>query len=224
MVAHFRELADKKIPKPPDDSWKLSMMTWIENGPPLLKMSALGAIPQPMPDDYEQPLLRVLNDPDWGVLRVACEVAGASKRPVFGRPLAQIVETVHENFVQAAAHQAAVACGVRIELWQAWASVITDQERMCDAIRALIEGTIELPPSGGSGGNSNFTRDQRFVIRDAWLTFLHQHQAQLTLSQPVKLTDPEIIAGLTGLNFHPDQPAVEIHLKDGSDWPPRVSK
>ncbi len=224
MVAHFRELADNNIPKPSDDSWKFSMLTWIENGPPLLKTSALEAIPQPMPNEFEKPLLNVLNDPDWGVLRVACEVAGASKRPVFIRPLVQIVETVHETFVQNAASNSAIACGATLELWHAWASVITDQERMYDAISALIHGTIDSPPSEGGSGNSGFTRDQRFTMRVAWLDFLHEHQEQLILGKRVTLLDPEIIAALTGLNFQPDQPAVKIHFKNGSDWPPRPKK
>lgn len=129
------------------------------------------------------------------------------------------METEREFFTQNAAANAAIQCGARMELWQAWTSSITSGERMCDAIRALIHGTIELPHSGSGGGSGNFTREQRFAIRDAWRAFLKQHQESISRGERVTLGDPETIAGITGLNFRPDQPAVTINFDDGTKWP-----
>ncbi|MFA6285740.1 MAG: hypothetical protein WC661_00045 [Opitutaceae bacterium] len=224
LVAWFCQLADPAVQTSVDERTRQSMMTWIENGPPTLRICALQAIPQPMPDVYEPPVLRSLDAPDWGVLRVACETAGKSKRPAFARPLTQIVEMANETFLQNAAHDAAVACGAKMELWQAWATVIPYQDRTVRALSALILGTIELPPSNGYGSGGNFTRDQFFAIRDAWRAFLSLHQADLSAGKRIALTDPETIAGLTGMKLRPGQPVVEISFRDGTRWPPRPKK
>jgi hypothetical protein len=224
LVAWFRQLADKEVPKPKGDQWKSSMLTWVENGPPALKVCALQALPQPLSDAAAKAVLHALEDEDWRVQRIACEVAGASKRAEFCRPLAQIIELEHESFLHHAAHHAALACGAKLELWEAWAAVIPDKECMTEALGHLIRGTIRLPESNGSGGNTNYTREQRFSIRDAWRTFLQQHQKQLAAGEKVPPPDATIAARLTGANFQPSQPATEIHLKDGSRWPPRPKK
>jgi hypothetical protein len=219
LLAWFRQIADPTIPPPAGDEWKDRMLTWIENGPGTLRICALQAIPQPMPEPHVAAVLKALEDPDLGVVRVACEVAGASKRPIFAKPLVQILETERESFTQDAAANAAIQCGAHMELWQAWTSSITSEKRMYEAIRALINGTIELPHSSSGGGSSNFTREQRFAIRDAWRAFLKQHQESISRGGRVPLIDPETIAGITGLNFHPDDPAVSIHFDDGTKWP-----
>lgn len=224
QVAWFRQIADKTIPKPLNDTWQRSMLIGIEHGPATVRISALKAIPEPMPDDYERPVLKALEDPDWGVLRVACEVAGKSKRPIFARPLVQILEIAHENFLQYAAHDAAVACGARWDLWQAWISLIPYQDHMCHAVRTLIDGTVELPAASNSSGNSNFNRDQRFAIRNAWRDFLQKHQQQLSSGKRIQEIDPATIAALTGLDFSPDSPVVEIRFKDDTFWPPKPQK
>src|SRR6185436_6870763 len=135
--------------------------------------------------------------------------------------LAQIVETMHATFVQGAAHNAAVALGARTELWAAWCEVITDKEKMHDAVTHLLMGTIALPQSNGWGGNGNFTREQRFAIRDAWRGFLAKHHGVLAKGGRVPMDDPSITPLLIGANFNPDQPVVQIQLKDGASWPPR---
>ena len=223
-IAWFRQLADPTIPPPADESWKERVLVCIENGSATLRIAALQAIPQPLPDAYAQPLLHALEDPDLGVQRVACEAAGKSKRPIFARPLVQIVETAPEHFLQNVAVGAAYNCGARYELWQALAAVIPQEERMVDTLRTLIWGTIDLPNSRGGGGNNGFTRDQRFAMRDAWRTFLANNQASLIAGNRVRLTDSDMIAALTGLNFHPDSPAIRVDFPDGAVWPPRPKK
>lgn len=225
QVAWLRQLADKDVPKPADDDWKAGMLTWVEYGvPPTLKVCALQAIPQPLSDAAAKAVYSALDDKDWRVQRIACEVAGASKRAEFCLPLAQIIELEHENFLQSAAHEAALACGGGLELWEAWAGVIPDQDRMYEAVRSLMLGTLQLEVVGGGGGNSNFTREQRFAIRDAWRAFLRTHEKQLTAGKKVPPPDAATAAALTGTNFQPDSPAAQFTLKDGSRWPPQSGK
>lgn len=219
LVAWLRQLSDTTVPKPNDDSWKSSMLTWVENGPTALKIAALQALPQPLEDAAVKPVLKALEDKDWGVMRVACEVAGKSQRPEFATPLVQIIETCHENFLQSAARDAAQACGARLKLWEALASTIIDQERMCDAVRQLILGTIELPPSNGSSGNSNFTREQSFAIREAWRAFLHENRDVFAAGKKVPPPDAATAAALTGANFDRNSPVTQIDFKDGNSWP-----
>ncbi|WP_395749706.1 hypothetical protein [Prosthecobacter sp.] len=224
QVAWLRQLADQEVPKPKGEQWKNSMLESVAYGPPALKVCALQAIPQPLNDAAAKVVLKALDDDDLRVLRVACETAGASKRAEFIRPLSQIVELEHESFLQGAAHHAALACGGRLPLWQAWAGAIPDKECMHTAISSLIRGTVSLPASSGSGGSTNYTREQRFSIRDAWLAFLQQHQKTLAAGEKVPPPDAATAARLSGANFQPNHPAAEINLTDGTRWPPRSKK
>ncbi|MFN0078875.1 MAG: hypothetical protein ACKVY0_20635, partial [Prosthecobacter sp.] len=224
LVVWFRQLADPEVPKPKEDKWKTSMLTWVENGPKALKIAALQAIPQPMGDAAAKAVMHALEDADWGVVSVACEVAGESKRHEFAAPLAHIVETLHENFVQYAARDAAQACGARLVLWEALASTIPFPERLSDAVGVLVSGTIQLPPSDGGSGNSNFTREQRFAIRDAWRAFLQKHRDELAAGKKIAPPGDLTTAKLTGMNFRPGEPVIEIHFKDGTHWPARQGK
>ncbi|MFC5454531.1 HEAT repeat domain-containing protein [Prosthecobacter fluviatilis] len=225
QVAWLRQLADKEVPKPKGEDWKAGMLSWVEYGSsPTLKVCALQAIPQPLSDDAAKAVYHALDDQDWRVQRIACEVAGASKRAEFCRPLAQIIELEHEDFLQNAAHNAALACGGGLELWEAWAGVIPDQDRMYEAVRALMIGTIQMEVVGSGGGNSNFTREQRFAIRDAWRAFLRKHEKQLAEGGKVAPPGAATAAALTGGNFNPSQPVTRFTLKDGSQWPPSAGK
>ncbi len=218
-IARLRQLADDDVPKPKGDDWRSLMLTLVESGPPALKICALEAIPQPLGDAAVQAVLKALDDSDWGVVRVACEVAGTSNRPEFGTPLVQIVETMHEAVLNRAAINAAMACGSRLPLWEALASNVIVPERFGESVRELVQGTIDLPFEGGGGGNSNFSREQRFAIRDAWRTFLRQHAKTLAAGKKVPPPPSDVAATLTGANFQPAQPAVSLQLKDTSYWP-----
>lgn len=219
ILAHFRELADPKMPRPADDRWKETVLAYIDANPPTFRQNAILAIPTPIVDDkFEKALMNALEDKDWGVLRSACEVAGKSGRASFIRPLCQIVETTHETFVQSAASSSAQALGARVELWDAWCEVISDQEFMCSALRELVQGTLDLS-TNGSGGNSNFTREQRFAIRDAWRAFLAKNRDRLARGERIPLNDPSVTLALTGSDFDPESPAIRMNLKDGTQWP-----
>ncbi len=220
ILAQFRELADPKMPRPADDRWKETVIAFIDANPPTFRQNAILAIPTPIGDDkFEKALMNALQDKDWGVLRSACEVAGKSGRASFIRPLCQIVETTHETFLQAAASSSAQALGARMELWTAWSEVITDQDFMYDALCQLAKGTLDFESNSG-GGNSNFTRDQRFAIRDAWRAFLAKNRDRLARGERVPLDDPSVTPDLTGSDIDPLNPAVTMNLKDGGQWPP----
>lgn len=219
ILAQFRELADPKLPRPASDRWKQTVIAFSDANPPTFRQNAILAIPTPVPDEFEPVLMKALEDKDWGVLRSACEVAGKSGRASFIRPLCQIVETTHETFVQSAASSSAQALGARVDLWNAWCEVVTDQDFMSEAVRQLALGTLDIS-SGSSGGNSNFTREQRFTIRDAWRDFIRKNNGRLARGEHVPTDDPTVTPSLTGCDINPQSPAVRFQLSDGKQWPP----
>ena len=218
ILARFRELADPMTQRPAGDDWKQTVLAFLDANPPTLRQNALLAIPIPISAEFEKPLMKALDDPDWGVLRTACEVAGKSGNKGFIRPLCRIVETTHESFVLSAASDAARALGARTELWNAWCEVIADQDFMFQALRELALGTLDLP-TGSSNGNSNFTRGQRFAIRDAWHHFLEENHDRLAKGERLPPDDPTVTPVMTGSDIDPQNPAIRIPLKDGRTWP-----
>ncbi|MEO5915470.1 MAG: HEAT repeat domain-containing protein [Luteolibacter sp.] len=218
LLAQFRELADPTLPRPATDRWQQTLIAFSDANPPTFRQNAILAIPTPVSDVFEPTLMKALEDKDWGVLRTACEVAGKSGRALFIRPLCQIVETTHETFVQSAASSSAFALGARVELWNAWCEVITDQDFMSEALRQLALGTIDLT-SGSSSGNSNFTREERFAIRDAWRNFIRKNSGRLARGERISADDPSVSPALTGCDIHAQDPAVRFQLPGGKQWP-----
>jgi hypothetical protein len=224
MVAWFRQLADKNVPKPTDIAWSDIMLSSVTSGPATLRVCALKAIPQPMNDAATRVVRQALEDPDWRVIRAACEVAGESKRSDFNRPLSHIIETIDNVFLRSAAHHAAVTCGARLELWEAWTSVIPDADCTCEAVQCLALGTLDFPPTEGSSGTGGFTDDQRIAIRDAWRAFLKRHAKELAAGQKVKVPGRAASAKLGGSDVNPGEPVVVIRFRDGTQWPPKLKE
>jgi hypothetical protein len=197
------------------------MLTWVENGPPTLKEHALKAIPQPLSDTAFEVVLKALDDDNPRVIIAACHVAKASKRNEFILPLCQIVELDRIEQVHSAATHAAQECGARMELWRAVAQTIIVKELFVGSVRALVQGTIDLPLAGGSSGNNNFTVNQRFAIRKAWQEFLAVNEADLSAGRKLPIPDGKTSATLTGseLSENNSSSVVSFTLQDGSSWP-----
>lgn len=219
LVAKFREYADDTIPKPAGDEWRDSMLLWVENGSATLKEYALRAIPLPLSSAAVNSVLKALEDDSPRVLVAACDVARRAALKDFITPLCQMVETDGVEAVHRAAMTAAKECGARMELWHAAADTIVSKEHLVNSVHELVAGTIDLPLGGGSGGNSNFSREQRFQIRAAWTVFLKQHEKTLSEGRKLPPPDAETAARLTGMNFKGGRSVVDFQLKDGRRWP-----
>ena len=222
ILAQFRELSDPTLPRPASDRWNKTLLAFSDANPPTFRQNAILAIPTPVSDELAPALMKALEDKDWGVLLSACEVAGKSGRAPFIGPLCQIVESTHESFILSAASSSAFALGARVELWNAWCEVITDQEFMSTAIRQLAKGTLDIT-SGSSSGNSNFTREQCFAIRDAWRDFIRKNRSRLAHSERIATDDPTVSPTLTGCDINPQNPAVQFQLSGDKHWPPLTS-
>ncbi len=114
------------------------------------------------------------------------------------------------------------AHGARVELWNAWCEVITAQEFMSTAIRQLAKGILDIT-SRSSSGNSNFTRGQRFAIRDAWRDFIRKNRSRLAHSERIATDASTVSRTLTGCDINPQNPAVQFQLSGDKHWPPLTS-
>ena len=220
LMIFFRQLADKSIPRPPEDKWKSTLEAFMTQNPASLREAALRAIPLPMDTNWFKYVDGRLEDEDLGVMKTACEVAGESGQKHFIAPLVQIVESCQHEWVLRAASDAAWKLGARTQLWEAWARRITDQKLMCDALTVLMRVVDRKRQSGG--GNSNLSRDERFALRDAWLKFLAKHHDRLESGKLFAIDDPALTTDLAGRQaVERDAPAISINLDNGGRWPPR---
>jgi hypothetical protein len=222
LMIFFRQLADKSIPRPPEDKWMSTLQAFMAQNPASLREAALRAIPLPMNANWLKYVDERLEDEDLGVMKTACEVAGESEQKHFVAPLVQIVETCQHTWVLRAASDAAWKLGARTQLWEAWARRITDKELMYDALRVLMRVVDGKSHSGG--GSSNLSRDERFTLRDAWLKFLAKHHDRLESGKLFAADDPALTTDLAGKQAADrGDPAISINLDNGRTWPPRKS-
>ncbi len=205
-----RQLADPKFPRPPVEQWKATLLAALKSELPVLRENAVLAIPLPLPDEFEAPLLTALADPDWAVVRAACDVAGKTGRKTFIPALTRLITTIPEHWVRYSADQAASALGARMDLWTAWCEVITDKSEMYFALSHLVHGTIDLGKGKGNSGNTNFTPEQCAAIRDAWRAFLDHNQMRLAAGERIPIDDPSITPEMTGKNFNLRYLAIDI--------------
>lgn len=219
MVAKFREYADDSIPKPADARWRDSMLTWVENGPPTLKEHALRAIPLPLSDAAVKAVLKALDDDNPRVLIAACQVAAKSTLKDFAPALCQLVEIEPIPNVNGAAVDAAIHCGARLDLWRVVAGNIVEKQLLVDSVRSLVVNLLDLAPGSGSSGNSNFSREERFQMREAWLAFLKKHEPTIAKGKRIPLPDSATANRLLGGKAEADQPVVSLQLRGGGRWP-----
>ena len=63
MIAHYRQIADPKIPHAPmDREQRESATVWMENGPTALRESVIRAIRVPFGEEWDKSLLKAMND------------------------------------------------------------------------------------------------------------------------------------------------------------------
>ncbi|RBP44463.1 hypothetical protein DES53_104284 [Roseimicrobium gellanilyticum] len=216
----MRQLADKTIPKPEGGAWKARLVTSMESPCPTLREEALKAVPDDIPSDWIPMVLRRMEDDDLGVVRIACEAAARSKHKDFAKPALRILQTSHHPWVIRSASEAAWFCGAHVEMWDIWAQRLAEKELHSDAFQYLqkIIQEVEDKQTMGSGSSSHMTMDERFTLRDRWVTFLNKHRKELADGKRFSIKDPELLH----LMQRPGSEDVVFHIsfKDGTQWPP----
>jgi hypothetical protein len=209
IFAHFTLLQDDKTPR--SERWLQSVTTWAVHSRYPIREAALRSMPQPLPKECVPVILECLTADDFGVARVACEVAEKSKLPEFARPGVLIIATEDHPWLLRAASNMAYSCGARFELYEAWAERLSSHELFGIALDNLSQ-TLKIT-GNSSGGRTDLTRGELLALKRAWKEFLTLNAAALKAGKQFALDDPAVPPALFGR-------ARAYHLADGKEWPP----
>lgn len=213
FLGYFTSLSGKPGPRPAD--WLQKLNTYATANTYPLRQTALESIPDPLPDDCVGYVYSGLADKDYGVCRVACDIAGKSGRKEFLKPLIEIIQTENEQWLLRSAGGAANKLGGGYDYLMAWAGRLTNldlNQIALDNLQSVLEG---LP--GGFGGRMDLTREELIAMQDAWKKFITSHEAELRQGKKFKYTDPVVTPALFGR-------ARQWNLPDGTRWPPDPAK
>jgi hypothetical protein len=208
FLLYFHGLAQQPGPRP--EGWQDNAAVFGENGRYPVREAALQSIPEEVPPALLKLVRGRLEDPDLGVARAACVVAGRTKDPSFLKPLLEIIATEHHEWLLREATEAARKLGASVDLLSVWAERLGDEHLFglaLDTLQTVIDG---LP--GGSSGRTDLTRSDRLALRTEWKSFLERHMKELRRGKRFKMGDPALSAELFGR-------ARCWQLANGSYWP-----
>jgi len=178
-----------------------------DNGRYPIRVAALNSIPDPVPGDCLKFVETRLADEDLGVVRAACTVAGRSGNKGFIKPLVEIVDTEHHEWLLREASDAARKLGASYELLDAWADRLAEDQIYSLALENL-DTIIDRNPQAwlDQTGLSTKTRGDRIAFRRAWKTFLAEHANELRQGKKFKSNDPALSPALIGYERLPEHP------------------
>ena len=208
ILLYFTWLVDK--PPPRSDRWLNLVEAFGPNTRFPTRVAVLNSIPQPLPDECLEFVKARLSDPDLGVCRVACTVAGKSGNKSFLAPLLEIIATEHHEWLLREATDAARRLGAGFDLLDTWADRLTEEHLYglaLDCLQTVVEG---LP--GSSSGRTDLTRGERIELRNQWKRFLAEHVTEIRAGKKFKLEDPALTPALFGR-------ARTWQLPNGKFWP-----
>lgn len=203
LLYYFECLAKDRPPR-----WLEMLETLDPAAPYPIRQAALRSIPQPVPETCVRFVLRGLADGDPGVCNAACEVAGASKNPVFLKPVLEVVgKGTHKDLLHTAS-MVAHWLGGRYEVLQIWAERMADEAYLHQAVD-MLQDVVALDM-----GSKGLMPDQagRLEVSALWKAFLTEHAAELKESKRFKIGDPALKAELFN--------RVRLYYLDGGKtWP-----
>jgi len=196
-LLYFTWLADQPEPRPKDWLRFLTVFGGDQSRYPG-RIAALNSIPLPLPEGCVEFVMERLSDPDLGVCRVACGIAGDSGNQTFLKPLIEIIATEHHEWLFQAASESAKKLGGGYELLEAWADRMSEEHLYDDALRYISSAVLKDRPSGISTGRTDFTRAERLALRDAWKQFLAKHADEIKRGRQFKHDDRTLSPTLLG--------------------------
>lgn len=208
FLIYFSRFAGSPLPRPQD--WLEILNVFGENGKFPIRVAALDSIPDPVPAECLPFVRSRLADPDLGVCRAACQVAGRSKHTEFIEPLLEIIATEHHEWLLREATDAATKLGAGFDLLETWAERLNDEHLYglaLDSLQTVVEG---LP--GSSAGRTDLPRGERIALRRAWREFLLENGEALRAGKKFKPEDPALKPALFGR-------ARTWQLPNGKMWP-----
>jgi hypothetical protein len=137
----FHVAATDDAGKPVPDPLRFDVSRWP------VREAAVRALPTPLSEQWAPKLRAALNDADYGVVKAACEVAGASGHKEFAEPLVEIVAAEQNPRLLDAAAGAAEKLGAGIELTEAWIGQLAHSATWNTAFHHLIDRVCKDPAS-----------------------------------------------------------------------------
>jgi hypothetical protein len=208
ILLYFWEMADSSVPR--RENWQQHLDAWFDVSRWPVREAAVRALPQPLPDEWVPKLRAALNDQDYGVVKAACEIAGASGRKELAQPLVEIVAAEQNPWLLNAADDAAGKLGAGVELTDAWIGQLANPATSDTAFRHLIDRVCEGVSEWS--GRTDLTRSERLALREAWRAFLAKHRDALATGRRFALGGPELKPEMFAR-------AATFRLADGREWP-----
>ncbi len=214
FLLYFHRLSVTR-PDPMPDGWLRTLDAFGTGSRYAVRERALASIPPSVPDDCVKYVQRAFNDPDAGVLLLACELAGNSKRREFLKPVLEVLQTTRQDWIIREAGNSACILGGQYEASLICANRLAEDGFFGLALEVLVRNLDGLGGSGG--GRTDLTRGERIALREAWQQFLTVNAAALKSGKRIHYQDPTVTRELFGRARSWDMP-------DGSTWPTSIEE
>ena len=175
-----------------------------------VRLSTLESLPTPLPDNCVQIVRHGLDDPDNGVCRTACIIAGKSGRKEFLKPIFNVIATRKEEYLLYQAGASVTQLGGEYEALPVWTDRLTTQPEI--ALLNLIH-VLNLPGAAQQNQGDELDADECLALRSAWRKFLSMQADKLSHGKKFAYNDPAISTAMIGRELW-------WQLPNGKTWPP----
>jgi hypothetical protein len=187
--------------------WEDRFVKWSASPWPAIRELTLVNHPPLLGEAISKRLPALLSDPDPAVVEAACDRLKKEKHPAAVPALLTLLGTTENDHLLRSAFEAAIANGSRVDALEVAVNRIDDIHRV-----ALLVDVMEH----GGGSRFNGPVDFRAIpgLQKRWRDWLALHRDELTAGKVFHAGDPVLRADLFPTNF-------QVHLPDGTFWPPR---
>jgi hypothetical protein len=211
ILLYFEWLADEAPPRTP--RWQDRLAAFGSNPGFPVREAALRSIPEPVPAACFGFIRTKLADPDLGVRRAACAVAGRSADQEFLKPVLGIVATERHEWLLRDASNAAWSLGARFPLLEIWTNRLIEDSLLALALDNLSR-VIDSRPTGYSG-RTDLNQVERLDLQKHWQEFLAKHEPEIRAGKRFEIGEPALTPALFGR-------ARTWEFSDGTSWPTPV--
>lgn len=202
FLLYFDRFAGQPPPRP--ESWLENLNVFGDEGHFPVRVAALNSIPDPVPTGCMTYVKARLADRDLGVCRAACTVAGRSGNKAFLKPLLEIIETEHHEWLLREATDAARKLGANFDLLDAWADRLNEESLWSLALQNLNTILERRPGSWLDQTGLNTSRGGRITLRRRWKSFLAKHADEIRRGNKFRADDPALTPDLIGRERMPE--------------------
>ncbi len=187
--------------------WEARCAEWTHSTSPTIRQLVLDTQPAPLNAAVAQCLPELLQDHYKDVAESACVWLKKEKHPETIPAILKLLDSADDEHLTRSAFEAALYQGARVDALQTVVDRLEEENRML----LLCDVTVH-------GGGSRFIRkiDPAEVpgLKKQWHAWLEAHRKELAAGKQFRTGDPALPRELFPKDF-------QIHLPDGTFWPPR---